>query len=137
MKLKYTKIYLVAQSKHIHSEHRVTQRKVDENGLALQPATCQFTAMRGDERNRPMGTLVLTEELWEKWYSRFDKNDFIPGMETARSAAEKMVTECDWVSYGCPLCNMRWGPGNLEAAQQHAAEEMEKWLSRFEILEEE
>lgn len=135
MKLKYTKIYLVAQGQNIHSEHRVTRRKVNEDGLALKPSVCQFTGMRGDEKHRPMGTLVLTEELWQKWYGRFEKTDFIPGMETALSAADKMVGECEWVYYGCPLCQMRWGPGCLEEAQQHAAEEMERLLSRFEILD--
>lgn len=136
MKLKYNKIYLIAQGMNIHSEHRVTRRKVNEDGLALKPATCMFSGARGDEFHHPMGTLVLTEELWQKWYNRFKETDFIPGMETARSAAEKMVTECEWVHYGCPLCNTRWGPGGLEEAQQHAAEEMERMVSRFEIVEE-
>ena len=136
MKLKYNKIYLVAHGQNIHSEHRVTRRKVNDDGLALKPSVCQFSGMRGDEQHHPMGTLVLTEELWQEWYGRFEKTDFIPGMETAHSAAEKMVQDCMWVHYGCPLCHARWGPGGLKEAQQHAAKEMQKMVSRFEIIEE-
>ena len=137
MKIKYNKIYLVAQGMNIHSEHRVTRRKVNEEGLALKPATCSFSGARGDEFHHPMGTLVLTEELWQKWYSRFERTDFLPEMETALSAAEKLVRECDWIYYGCPLCQMRWGAGQLEEAQQHAADEMQRLLGMFEVIEEE
>ena len=130
MNLKYTKIYLVAQGMNIHSEHRVTMRQ----GM-MKPATCQFTGARADENHEPMGTLVLTEELWKEWYGRFDRTEFILGMEDAHSAAEKLVKENPWVHYGCPLCQMRWGPGCLEEAQEHAAEEMQRLLGMFEIEE--
>jgi len=120
---------------NIHSEHRVTQRKMLE-GIAIKPATCSFTGARADENYEPMGTLVLTEELWQEWYGRFEKNDFMPGMETAHSAAEKMVQESPWIHYGCPFCHMRWGVGGLKEAQKHAVEEVQKMLSRFEIIEE-
>jgi len=128
MKIKYTKIYLVAHGMNIHSEHRVTIRR----GM-MKPATCQFSGARADENYEPMGTLVLTEELWQEWYGKYERTEFITGMETAQSAAEKLVNECPWIHYGCPLCQMRWGPGGLEAAQKHAADEMQQMLNLFEV----
>jgi len=78
-----------------------------------------------------MGTLVIDEELWQKWYGHYEPADFIPRMETAHSAAQKLVEENTHVHYGCPLCLARYN--SLEEAQEHTADEMQRQLLMFQM----
>ena len=61
--LKFNKIYLVGQGEAARTEVRVTKRV---EGSPVKPAVCQFLPVSQDEKDNPLGTLVLTEELWKQ-----------------------------------------------------------------------
>lgn len=128
LSLEYNKIYLVAQGSAAHMEIRVTQRK---EGDPTPPATCQFVALGRDENDNPLGTLELSEDLWKEWFGKYRKGDFLPGMETAASAAESMVQRNEHIWYGCPLCNFR--TKNYEESKRHIEEEGKKVLQMFDV----
>ena len=128
VKLQFKVIYLVGQGEAANTEVRVTVRPDD--GIT-KPATCRFLALNRDERENRLGTLVLTEALWRGWYGRYKNKDFMPGMDTAQHAAEKMVRTIDYVFYGCPLCNFR--TKDWQAAQEHADQEATRILQFFDV----
>jgi len=132
MKLAFDRIYLVATGPASHAEVRVTHR--DSEQPHLPPKTVQFVALGVDENGNPLGVLDLTEDLWREWFGEIPDKAFLPGMETAQSAAAKMVRDSEHIHYGCPLCNARFT--KLEEAQTHTAEEGQRVLSLFEVQEE-
>jgi len=123
--VKYNKIYLVAIGQSIHTELRVTNR----DGVGSPPATCMFSGARADAGGNPMGTLVIDDPLWQSWYSKY--NNYIPGMETAKSAAEKMVRENSNIHYGCPLCPSIFP--SLAEAQAHTESEVLRLIEQFDV----
>lgn len=126
-RLKYNKIYLVATRESRSSSHRVTPRVGIE-----RPKTVQFSG------NYPLetvdegtyGTLVLTEELWQEWFSGME---MMPGFETAAKAANTLVQKNTSIYYGCPLCAYRGK--NKKDADVHIAAHLEKWEEQFVIEE--
>jgi len=126
--LKFNKIYLVGHGEGARTEVRVTKRV---EGSPIRPATCQFLVTGVDERGSPLGTLVLTEELWKQWYGKYKTNEFMPGMQTASQAAKTMVEGNEYVFYGCPLCNFR--TKKYEEVQAHLEEEGARLLRFFDV----
>lgn len=128
--LRYEKIYLVASRDVRSSEHRVTQREGAE-----RPKTVRFTGSFPMETQDEgtYGTLVLTEKLWKEW---FGEANFLPGFETAASAAETLVKRNANIYYGCPLCAYR--SKSAGDAEEHIAAHVKKWSEQFtiEVVEE-
>lgn len=128
--LRMSKIYLVGIGEAAHTEVRVT--RLNENvSPPIPPATCQFLNVSPDDHGMNVGTLVITEDLWQEWYGKYDEDDFMPGMRTALDAARTMVTTIPSVFFGCPLCNFRTKDPTV--AQLHAGEEAQRLLRYYDV----
>jgi hypothetical protein len=123
IKVEYDDIYLVAVERGIHPSFRVTKR--DGPG---RPKTVRFLGNRPDDMGRPMGTLVINEDLWEEWYGEDKK---LANMETAEIAAETMVKNNPNVHYGCPLCTVKFS--TYEASHEHIINHAEEFIQQFRI----
>ena len=95
----YPHIYLVADGGEKGASIRITKR--DEHG---RPGEVHFAGRRPDQFGQPMGTLVIDDELWEKWFGHRER---LPHMDTALKAAQWIVANCTNIYFGCPLCLFR------------------------------
>jgi hypothetical protein len=78
-----------------------------------------------------MGTLVLDEAWWKEQFK--GAKQFMPGMETAESAAQTLVKKNPEIYFGCPFCAYR--EKNMALAKQHVEEHATKLLSLFTVKE--
>lgn len=126
MRVKYDAIYLVAERAERNSEHRVTKRKD-----TIRPRTIAFSGNFPIPANPDMtyGTLVLTEENWDEWFSEYDDEDFVDGMRTYEEAAETLVKSRSGINYGCPLC--AYTTSSKEEADNHIDEHVNKFVKQF------
>ena len=79
------------------------------------------------------GTLVLNEELWQKWFGAREK---LPSMATAEIAAQTLVAGFASIYYGCPLCC--WQGKLVSEYREHVHDHINHFISQFRIeIEEE
>ena len=125
----YDSIYLVATNEEKTSSHRVTPR--DGQG---RPGIVMFTGnMPTSNPGETYGTLVLTEELWQRWFGTRER---IPSMATAEIAAQTLVSGFASIYYGCPLCC--WQGKLVSEYREHVHEHINRFISQFRIeIEEE
>ena len=128
VRLVLNKIYLVARGEAARTEVRVTQRVPDS---PVKPAVCRFMVVSTDAQDNPVGTLVLTEDLWKTWYGNYKPEEFMPGMASAMEAAETMVQRIPDVYYGCPLCE--FSSKSFPEALRHGDAEAERLLKFFDV----
>lgn len=127
LKVSFNHIYLVGYNSNRSSEHRVTERDGTN-----KPKTVRFVGNYVTEFPEvTYGTLVIDEDIWKKW---FDGSKFLPGMETATSAAEVLVRE-PGVYYGCPVCSYK--TKSRKDADIHVTEHINKFITQFDFEVEE
>lgn len=123
VELTYKSIYLVAVGESINGDHRVTARPA-----AGRPKTVRFLGRQVGANGEPMGTLVLNEELWQRWY---ENDELLAGFETAAKAARTLVARNAHILYGCPLCGFTCG--TAKASKQHIEQHGQRVLDMFEV----
>jgi hypothetical protein len=75
-----------------------------------------------------MGTLVLDEATWNRWWQG---TDLLPGYATVEEAAERIVQANDNVYYGCPYCLFR--SKDAQASQEHITTHVNRLLGQLQI----
>jgi len=124
LKVSFPHIYIVAFDSQRTSSHRVTKR---EDG-GPPPKTVVFSGNVSTENPEiTYGTLVIDEAWWKQQYG---KGPFMPGMETAASAAATLVKLTD-IFYGCPICSYR--TKKLADAEKHVNDHVNKFITQFKI----
>ena len=120
----YDSIYLVATNEEKTSNHRVTTR--DGQG---RPGVVMFSGnMPASTPGETYGTLVLTEELWQRWFGTRER---IPSMATAEIAAQTLVSGFASIYYGCPVCC--WRGKVFTEYYDHVHEHINKQISQYRI----
>jgi uncharacterized C2H2 Zn-finger protein len=122
MKAKYDRIYLVASDTQIHAKIIVTTKEPNR-----KPGMIRFLGM-AQGSSGPVGTLVLSEEVWQSW---FGGREMLPGFETAAGAARILVAKRTNISYGCPLCTLTFS--TEEEMRAHVDNHVSSLLKDFTI----
>jgi len=126
----YPFIYLIALPAFKRAGIRVANRQYNEKGeLTHKPAQVYFAGNRVQPHGQALGTLVVDEAMWTKWFGNREK---LPHMDTAEKACRWIVKNNDGVFYGCPLCDFR--TKDYENYKAHMASKDAWLLKQFDII---